>query len=471
MNLLMSGVLYAYIFMIALVNTNQIGSEIIGDNTNKLAHCVYIDQNKHLFTLQNLTNFYYAINFTAATGETGAKYYFNPCEPVFTQHEFSTKRNNGSFCKSNSAENTKCAYYYSYMRNTYKQTSNMTQLFQGQKDEKGEYILNPYILLQLDPGSINSTEITETTDLDVSITMNITCSVPANKLPSFFGENKGLIDSTNNYVMSRVDLEKVEGEKTGKFTVRLATSLQCFYENYYIGNNFFYQYPITRFISGGIMLITALYYLTIASKHHQTTFILSNGLALAYVSFSIVFNLCNSFRKVTFHSMIWIVVVILIGFILGCLVGLICVLKKQTNFNIFIMNLGTGLMISFFLFHVGLKYLHEHLDTTYWITIVVFSFGVALVAKYHQFNNTFVIISSVSVGGFLLVKSISIFIGSNSKFGSDNIIADLSFWKEEEQLKTNLSSMSYIYLVGWVIVSTVSALFQRKLSSPKDEEH
>jgi hypothetical protein len=134
------------------------------------------------------------------------------------------------------------------------------------------------------------------------------------------------------------------------------------------------------------------------------------------------------------------------------------------------MNLGTGLMLSFFLFHIGLKYLDEHLDTTYWITIFVFSFSVALVAKYHQINNLFIIISSASVGGYLFVKSISIFLGSHSKFESDNIIADLSFWKEDKQLKENRSLITYFYLLGWVIISTVSAIFQRKFSSPIEDE-
>jgi hypothetical protein len=200
------------------------------------------------------------------------------------------------------------------------------------------------------------------------------------------------------------------------------------------------------------------------------TFILSGGLAYTYVLFSVVFNLCNTFRKVIFHNIIWLVIILLVGFVLGCLLGLILVIKKQTNLNIFIMNLGTGLMLSFFLFHIGLKYLDEHLDTTYWITIFVFSFSVALVAKYHQINNLFIIISSASVGGYLFVKSISIFLGSHSKFESDNIIADLSFWKEDKQLKENRSLITYFYLLGWVIISTVSAIFQRKFSSPIEDE-
>jgi hypothetical protein len=74
------------------------------------------------------------------------------------------------------------------------------------------------------------------------------------------------------------------------------------------------------------------------------------------------------------------------------------------------------------------------------------------------------------VGGYLFVKSISIFLGSHSKFESDNIIADLSFWKEEKQLKENRSLITYFYLLGWVIISTVSAIFQRKFSSLIEDE-
>ena len=466
MNLVMAVILYVYIFMIVLVNTQQNETDIIGNNTYKLAHCVYVDQSRNLFTLQNSTNFYYAINFT--NNNTNEKYYFNPCENIYTQHNNSTVKQNGYFCKSDNITNTLCKYFYSFKKND--TVSSMTQLFRGTKDKKGEYMLNPYILLLLTNGSVSS--INNTVDEnDLSLTMNVTCSIKADKLHSFFGENNGLLDSSSNYLISLDDLQNVENKTNGNYTIRLATSLQCYYENYYIGNYFFYHSTITRFISGVIVLIIALYFLTIASKHHQITFVLSSGLAFAYVLFSFVFNICNSFRKITFRSMIWVILIILIGFILGCLFGLLFVKKKQTNINIFIMNLGTGLMISFFLFHIGLKYLNEHLDTTYRITIFVFSFSTALVAKYHQMNNLFVIISSASVGGFLFVKSISIFMGGHSKFESDNIIADLSFWKEDIQLNEKRSFITYFYLIGWAILSTLSALFQRKLCLPTDDEH
>lgn len=469
MNMVMAVILYVYIFMIVLVNAQQNDSDIIGNNTYSLAHCVYVDKNTNLFTLQNCTNFYYAMNFTdKSTNET---YYFNPCENIFIQHNFSTLNQSGYFCKSDNITTTNCMYYYSFIKNKTENFSNMTELFRGKKDEKGEYIENPYILLLLTPGSVtaNKNEIDEN-NLNLNLTMNITCSIKPDKLHSFFGENGGLLDASSNYLISIEDIRTVEREKTGNHIIRVATSLQCYYENYYIGNYFFYHYTITRFISGGIMLVIALYLLTIASKYHNATFILSGGLAYTYVLFSVVFNLCNTFRKVIFHNIIWLVIILLVGFVLGCLLGLILVIKKQTNLNIFIMNLGTGLMLSFFLFHIGLKYLDEHLDTTYWITIFVFSFSVALVAKYHQINNLFIIISSASVGGYLFVKSISIFLGSHSKFESDNIIADLSFWKEDKQLKENRSLITYFYLLGWVIISTVSAIFQRKFSSPIEDE-
>lgn len=445
----------------------------IGDGYSKLSHCMYVVDHKHVFTLHNITNFYYSINFTRPDKEvTNETFHFNPCEVAFVRRNSKTYRTEGYFCKSNDTESRDCSDYYSYHLEYLEKVSNISQV-----NKRTDLENNPYyeIRFQLPRGNIsfleNVTDPNNVTNITTikhmypfNVTMNISCNIRDSIVHEFFGQNNTINDSSNKFVFNKEDilaLLNYQDNKTINYTVHMATALKCFYENYYIGNEFFYIYTPTCIISAILFILMAVYYLIFSLKFINITYILSSGLAFAYLSYSFVFNYSISFRHQSLSEKKYVLIFVLAGFIIGILLGFVFTKKKLQKVNTFIMNAGTGLMFALLLYHSYLKYLIEHVDTTYWITIILFVFSFGLLSNYYEAKLFFELVSSAFIGGYLLVRGISMFIGPEGGFHNDAIIYDLSFWLEKAQFEQYTPLYAYIYIGGWVIAMIVSIVIQR----------
>lgn len=453
------------LLLVAAVQFGKGSDFPIGDGYSKLAHCLYISDHKDVFTLHNLTNFYYSINFTYPNGTKSPNetFHFNPCENVFIRHNNKTQRNDGYFCKSNAASPDFCSDYYSYQFDYLEKASNITQINKKERNGYDYY----EVLFQLPRSNLSYNAF--------NLTMSVSCNIKGSDVEAFFGD-RTIIDSSRKFVFDASDIDKLLDDSGSNesvplnYTIHMATALKCHYENYYIGNEFFYICTPTRIISAVVFLLMAVYYLIFSLKFINITYILSSGLAFGYLAYSFTFNYAISFRSQSLSEKKYVIICVLSGFVVGVLLGLVFTRRKFQKVNTFIMNAGTGLMFALLLYHAGLKYLVEHVDTTYWVTIILFVFSFGLLSNYYETKLFFELVSSAFIGGYLLVRSVSMFIGVKGGFHNDAIIYDLSFWKENVQYEYYTPLAVYMYIGGWVIATALSCVIQRKNMNPSIDD-
>ena len=242
--------------------------------------------------------------------------------------------------------------------------------------------------------------------------------------------------------------------------VDIYTNKKCIIRNYYIG----YQFLINwNFIFGPLLILLGLYFLILGGKYIALTEILGGGLALSLALFSIVFN----FFIIAKHEYIKptelkAFIVILVGFICGAALSFVLRLYKE-QINVAILTCGTGYLIGIFIFNLILRNLNENVDTNFWMTIVVCAVGGSLFPLYFENYKNIIFVTSVIIGGYLCIRGVTLLIGEDSGFPSENIIFDLISRGEILAVKKYRKWQVYLYLPLWIIITVLAFFFPKIL--------
>ena len=169
------------------------------------------------------------------------------------------------------------------------------------------------------------------------------------------------------------------------------------------------------------------------------------GIALSLLFSLILFSIFTVETELQF----WLVVGI--PFVVGILIGIL--LLKLIKIAIFVQAALAGYPIGVFLYQLCIKYIHWRPDILYWIIIILCMILCGVLALFAL--KWAIIISTSIIGGYMVIKGISIFAG---KFPDESEIIALIKAKEYDQLKEMMTWHVYLYLVGWLIL-TIGGIF------------
>ena len=245
-------------------------------------------------------------------------------------------------------------------------------------------------------------------------------------------------------------------------SIDIKTNQTCIIHNYYIGYQFFMDW---KFILGPILIVLGLYFLFLGGKFIFLTEILAGGLAFSLALFSIIFNFFLTAKHDYFTpTQLKVLIVILIGFLFGVAISLIFRFNKE-KLNVSILACGTGYLIGILTFNLILRNLNDNVDTNFWTTIIVCSIGGSLFPLYYESYKKIVFVTSTIIGGYLCMRGITLLIGEESGFPSENIIFDLLSRGEVLVVNKYRTWQAYCYLALWIIMTLLALLFPKMCST------
>ena len=245
--------------------------------------------------------------------------------------------------------------------------------------------------------------------------------------------------------------------------VDLYTYKACSIKDFYIGTKLFYN---GYYIFGPIMILIGIFYIALGAKYILPTSMISNGVALSYLLYSIIFNIFGNIKYITIIKINNVWIVLSVGVVVGLALGFVF-WKFAPFMNVLILNAGIGYCTFIFLFYLFMKYFTQNLDYIFWISMVIFAIGAGLISFYFTTYKMFYIISTAIIGGYFFVRGIALMIGESSGFFSENKVFNLEY--DLEKRNEYYKGYVYIFLVVWAGLSTGSVFLQRKMNDVKGD--
>lgn len=206
-----------------------------------------------------------------------------------------------------------------------------------------------------------------------------------------------------------------------------------------------------KYIVGIVVIVMGIFLVGFGAKIYKVTVVLMCGLILAVIVSLIVF----SFFTIDTELKFWLVIGI--PFVVGIIIGIF--LLKLLKITVFIQGACAGYPIGIFIYDVALKYIHWNPTVLYWIIIILAMIAFGLLAL--LFLKITIIISTSIIGGFMIIKGASLFIGH---FPDEQQIIELIKAKEYEQLTDILTYHTYIYLAAWLALTIAGICLQLHLT-------
>ncbi|MCQ2821045.1 MAG: TMEM198/TM7SF3 family protein [archaeon] len=403
-------------------NKKIIPSKSLRDLETSLVNirCFYV-QNKHVYSFQNLENDQgdYITDYSSDSGENG-KLYYNFC------------RNTLKTCPAEEGEEQKQS---TIIYENGEKCIRLSGSIEGGEDGKNiwqEFVdiseteNKTGLTLSLAPGDYCNADKTERYQIIYKMYCNNDLEKKDFKL-NFESFNP------NNCTTF------ITGEAYDACTVNNLLRLRQFIEE-------------KKVIIGIVIIAMGIFLVGLGAKVFKVVVVLICGLICSIVCAIMAFSLF----MVETEKQFWMV--ILIPFAIGLLLG--CLLLKSVRSAVFMQGASAGYPIGIALYDLVLKYIDwEHTDILYWIVIGACCIAFGLLAL--LFLKVTIIISTSIVGGYMVIKGASFFIGY---FPDETQLVELIKAKEYEQLDELLTYHVYIYLTVWLILSIFGMCIQFKIT-------
>lgn len=420
----MSPQFFTFLYLFALIFLIKLSSQNENDNKNEGFYCARVDDFT-LHTVYHLISYYKSYN--TSTKENDTTYHLNLYQNVIENENGKLSPQNYTFYKKTKGQEP---VVYGGNRNTQKDIIEVKE--------------SNVLIIQFPEGDICNTS----TEEHYKATATLHCG-QTNK--TYLDDSYITFDSGDVNV------------KDCNVTVDLYTNKICTITDFYIGTKLFYK---GRFIFGPIMILIGIFYIALGAKFILPTSMISNGIGLSYLLYSIIFNIFGSIKYISIIQMSNVWIVLSVGVVVGLVLGFVF-WKFAPFMNVLVLNTGIGYCLLIFLFYLFMKYFTQNLDYIFWISMVIFAIGTGLISFYFTTYKMFYILSTAIIGGYFFVRGIALMIGESSGFFSENKVFNLEF--DIEKRNEYYKGYVYIFLVVWVGLSTGSIFFQRKMNELKGD--
>jgi hypothetical protein len=205
-----------------------------------------------------------------------------------------------------------------------------------------------------------------------------------------------------------------------------------------------------KWLFGAIIIGLGIFFCFFGENFLKITQVIA-GAALSLVIFLyFVFN----YTVIEINSwQFWVVIIIAIG--VGCLFGFF--MAHLTWLPGLVFGALLGFVLGFVIFNLALRFIESNPNVVFWVTMSVCFILGCLLGFWKE--EEIAIISTAIVGGYAIVRGISVWAGG---FPDERQVYELGSKGEWEQMRNLLTGVVYAYLAGFVVLSALGMIIQFK---------